>query len=499
VADRVPCRSGEVTARILQVHPTRRCNLRCRHCYSESSPDANVDLDVSALCGALTDARALRFDVLAVSGGEPLLWAPLPTLLEHAKSLGLQTMVTSNGTLATKRRIAAVRDVIDAIVLSIDGAPLLHNEIRGHPTAFARMLAGIDAVRDAGIPFGLIHTLTARSWSDLPWVVEFAAAKGAGVLQLHPLELAGRARHEMAHEALGRALFGKSYLLSEALRVAYAGRMNIQLDLLLRRDVLAQPHYVYAGANGVVASPTALRTLVVEADGAVVPVSYGLSPRYAVADLARERLLCGWERWAQAGWKDFTTLCQAVFDDIAATPDEPVLNWHEQLVARSLIAYRRPAGVVDRAGGAGRRAGPGVRLSPARAASRRASVACGPRVRAVLEAVCDALVDGAPGRDALWLSGLGGRAPRRASRVLIGARHARSTPRPNNRRRAAPRAPAAPDSHKRPRDRSACAEHRGAHPMRLRALGKDPLQALLAATPREACPRAPSSPPGPHA
>src|SRR4051812_13053507 len=70
--------------RIIQLHPTLRCNLRCPHCYSESGPTADTDLDVDALCATLTDARALGFTVAAISGGEPTLWRELPVLLEHA-------------------------------------------------------------------------------------------------------------------------------------------------------------------------------------------------------------------------------------------------------------------------------------------------------------------------------------------------------------------------------------------------------------------------------
>ena len=35
--------------RFLQVHPTRRCNLRCLHCYSESGPDRRDELPLAYL------------------------------------------------------------------------------------------------------------------------------------------------------------------------------------------------------------------------------------------------------------------------------------------------------------------------------------------------------------------------------------------------------------------------------------------------------------------
>ena len=35
--------------RFLQVHPTRRCNLRCLHCYSSSGPDQREELPLAML------------------------------------------------------------------------------------------------------------------------------------------------------------------------------------------------------------------------------------------------------------------------------------------------------------------------------------------------------------------------------------------------------------------------------------------------------------------
>jgi MoaA/NifB/PqqE/SkfB family radical SAM enzyme len=91
-------------APVLQVHPTRRCNLACAHCYSSSGPTLRKALDVDLLSGCLEDAAALGYRQLAVSGGEPLLYDRLAELLARARALGMLTSVTSNGMLATAER-----------------------------------------------------------------------------------------------------------------------------------------------------------------------------------------------------------------------------------------------------------------------------------------------------------------------------------------------------------------------------------------------------------
>lgn len=74
-------------SRILQIHPSRQCNLSCLHCYSSSSPHEKEHLTLKLLCDAISDAAAEGFNYVSLSGGEPMLYKPLVELLEHAHQL----------------------------------------------------------------------------------------------------------------------------------------------------------------------------------------------------------------------------------------------------------------------------------------------------------------------------------------------------------------------------------------------------------------------------
>src|SRR5262249_36380883 len=91
---------------IIQIHPTRRCNLRCLHCYSWSAPEERDQLSTEALTGVIEDAARLGYRVASFSGGEPVLYRGLGTLLALAKSHGLRTTVTTNGMLLDEKRMA---------------------------------------------------------------------------------------------------------------------------------------------------------------------------------------------------------------------------------------------------------------------------------------------------------------------------------------------------------------------------------------------------------
>jgi MoaA/NifB/PqqE/SkfB family radical SAM enzyme len=66
------------------------------------------------------------------------------------------------------------------------------------PRAFSTMAARLEGVRRSGIPFGFIFTLTQFNLHELEWVAGFALQQGARLLQIHPLEEAGRAAERLA-------------------------------------------------------------------------------------------------------------------------------------------------------------------------------------------------------------------------------------------------------------------------------------------------------------
>ena len=146
--------SGPARRAILQIHPSLRCNLSCAHCYSSSGPMARTELDAATVCEVISDAAAMGYEVVSVSGGEPLMYGGLDEVLAHAKSLNLRTTVTTNGFFTGQERLSHLCKLVDVLAISLDGPPEIHNAIRGSPRAFERLQAGLENVRKAEIPFG---------------------------------------------------------------------------------------------------------------------------------------------------------------------------------------------------------------------------------------------------------------------------------------------------------------------------------------------------------
>jgi len=325
--------------RIIQIHPTLTCNLQCKHCYSSSAPSIKGALDVDLICAAFSDAAEMGYQVTALSGGAPFVYRELDVVLAHAKQCGMRTTVTTNGTLLDTKRLNSLEHYVDVMAISLDGPPDMHNEVRQSAQAFDRLLRGVDHVRTSGIPFGFIHTLTRQSWGHLLWIADFAAQQGASLLQLHPLELSGRAEKLMQEDSPDDDILARTYLITLVLADKYRSSMSIQLDVFRKDDLMEHPELIYASSldAGVTEMKPAdlLGLIVVEADGTVVPISYGFAKDYAICNLRHQRLSEAWSSYRQHGYLVFRKLCQDIFKEIAVPSELPFFNWHDLIVTRS--------------------------------------------------------------------------------------------------------------------------------------------------------------------
>ncbi len=281
--------------RVVQVHPTRRCNLSCRHCYSESGPGARDELPWETVRDLVTDAAALSYDLLAVSGGEPALYPHLAELLRAAKSAGMNTTVTTNGALLVPQRLDVVTEHLDLLVMSLDGPPADHDLMRGRPGAFATLAGRLDALRQRTIPFGFLFTLTQHNVHQLEWAAGFAAEQGAQLLQIHPLEAVGAGR-ALSSAVPDSTECGFAVLEVARLQRQFSSRLRLHLDLVPARLLARQLADLAREHDG--DGPAPVSPLVVEPDGFCVPFQYGFPRHLALGDLREHRLALLAGRWA---------------------------------------------------------------------------------------------------------------------------------------------------------------------------------------------------------
>ena len=141
---------------------TRRCNLRCLHCYTSSNEHpANDELNHEEALTVIKDLSEFKIPVLLFSGGEPLIREDVIDLMAETKSRGVQPVVSTNGTLidaAMTDRLKAAG--VNRVGISIDGLEATNDGFRQKDGAFQQAMDGIRASMEAGFRVSLRFTMT---------------------------------------------------------------------------------------------------------------------------------------------------------------------------------------------------------------------------------------------------------------------------------------------------------------------------------------------------
>ena len=173
---------------------TSRCNLNCRHCYSEAGPEGRPgELCTGEARELISDLSAMNVPVLLFSGGEPLLRADIFELGAHAAGMGVRPVLSTNGTLIGKKEAEALRDSGFAYAgISLDGIGEVNDRFRGVDGAFEKARSGIEECLEAGIRTGLRMTVTGQNYQCLEDILDFARGEGVSRFCIYHLVYCGR-------------------------------------------------------------------------------------------------------------------------------------------------------------------------------------------------------------------------------------------------------------------------------------------------------------------
>lgn len=136
------------------------CNLRCKMCdvgtfNEESNFYRNLRIDrklheiTPERFKAVVDEVTSFGPTMAINGTEPMMYKPLSEVVRYARDKGLVVAVTTGAYNLPERAEALAEAGLSRISVSIDGAPALHNTIRGRPDVFERATTGLRRFYDA--------------------------------------------------------------------------------------------------------------------------------------------------------------------------------------------------------------------------------------------------------------------------------------------------------------------------------------------------------------
>lgn len=178
---------------------TKRCNLKCKHCFTSAGEGLNKELDCCQWKEVVKDLSQNGFNAFTISGGEPLV--------EFEKAIFVAEFISrfnknakiylfTNGIIAKAQQILLIKKYFNGVGTSIDGNEQTHDWIRNKKGCYRKTISFIDLLNKYGVPVFIQSMVTPQTQPYLDKVVTLAVRKNIGAIRFSHVDLLGRAALE---------------------------------------------------------------------------------------------------------------------------------------------------------------------------------------------------------------------------------------------------------------------------------------------------------------
>jgi len=194
--------------RVVFVELTKKCNLRCEHCYVPDCSVSEAEANTSSM--TFNDIRDLisQIDELGVmelqlTGGEPFILPYILDIIKEAQSRLIPCSVFTNGTLMTEKIFRYVSENNYGLIfyISLDGYQETHDAFRKHQGAFQKTVTTIKRLLQIGCDVRINTSIGKHNITGMRQFIEFVKNEFGVLHRLVTVEPIGRANYEMTISA----------------------------------------------------------------------------------------------------------------------------------------------------------------------------------------------------------------------------------------------------------------------------------------------------------
>ncbi len=179
---------------------TKKCNYHCPFCLSGEQDPKELPLEkMKQIIDMLDEANLVRIDF---TGGEPLLRPDFCDIISYAAEKGIETLVTSNGSVWSEKIAETLLKTNTLLLISLDGNEETHDKSRGKG-AYAKAVENIKRYKNAGIPIRVNYLIRKDNLDQIEYI--YNLVKDLGVDRLFYIFIAPQ----------GKAYDDQSLLLSD--------------------------------------------------------------------------------------------------------------------------------------------------------------------------------------------------------------------------------------------------------------------------------------------
>jgi radical SAM protein with 4Fe4S-binding SPASM domain len=175
---------------------TRACNYNCSYCSFASSPNVTSAINTKGGMNIVDQIYDFGANWFGISGGEPLVRKDLFDIIGHAREIGLNISLITNGHFVNGKTFDnLVKNEVHTAV-SIDGTEHTNDAFRGKG-AYAKAVFAMEKLSREGMLDCLVTTLTNVNCKEVGHIVDLAEKYGARMAVFHNYIPVGRAKENL--------------------------------------------------------------------------------------------------------------------------------------------------------------------------------------------------------------------------------------------------------------------------------------------------------------
>ncbi len=180
---------------VLSWNITRKCNLKCSHCYiNAAKEELRNELTTKEGKGLMDQISHVSRPLLILSGGEPLLRPDIYELIRYGASKGFRMGLGSNGSLLDDTAARKLSEAgIKTVSISLDSSvPEKHDDFRGVKGSWQKAIQAIEALKQNGVLVQVNTTVTQQNQSEIDEIMSLTERLGVENFHLFFLVPTGR-------------------------------------------------------------------------------------------------------------------------------------------------------------------------------------------------------------------------------------------------------------------------------------------------------------------
>jgi len=174
---------------------TRKCNLKCPHCYiNATKEELSNELSTDEAKKLIDQICEVSKPLMILSGGEPLLREDIFELIRYGTEKGLRMGLGSNGALIDTAAAKKLKEAgVKTVSISLDSSvPERHDEFRGVAGSWEKAVRAIKALKANDVLVQVNTTVTQQNHAEIDEIMSLAEQLGVENFHLFFLVPTGR-------------------------------------------------------------------------------------------------------------------------------------------------------------------------------------------------------------------------------------------------------------------------------------------------------------------